>query len=100
VNGKLRAAAQHDMVINMVISVKKDANVVIPAGEFKAKCLALMDRVAKDRRSITITKHGKPVAILSPPQVIPVAAFGFAKDDIEILGDIESPIGIRWDADT
>jgi prevent-host-death family protein len=86
----------------MVIKAKKlqNADSTIPAGEFKAKCLALMDRVARGGSTITITKRGKPVAILSCPDVTPVAAFGFAKDEIEILGDIESPIDVRWDACT
>jgi PHD/YefM family antitoxin component YafN of YafNO toxin-antitoxin module len=32
------------------------------AGEFKAKCLAVMDEVQAKRKSVTITKRGKPVA--------------------------------------
>jgi antitoxin (DNA-binding transcriptional repressor) of toxin-antitoxin stability system len=58
-----------------------------------------MDAVARDGSTITITKHGRPVAVLSAPKVTPVSAFGFAKDDIEILDDIESPIDVRWNAD-
>jgi len=38
----------------------------IPAGEFKAKCLKLLDEVQKQRRQIVITKRGKPVARLVP----------------------------------
>lgn len=40
----------------------------IPATEFKARCLELMDRVAEQRTSYVITKRGKPVA-----QLVPVA---------------------------
>lgn len=32
---------------------------------FKAHCLRLIDRVSRDRRPVTITKRGKPVAVLS-----------------------------------
>jgi prevent-host-death family protein len=32
------------------------------AGEFKAKCLAVMDEVAATGESVLITKRGKPVA--------------------------------------
>jgi prevent-host-death family protein len=39
----------------------------IPAGEFKAKCLQLMDQVARSRESIVSTKRGKPVAKLESP---------------------------------
>jgi prevent-host-death family protein len=49
----------------------------IGAGAFKNRCLALLDQVARTRRPITITKHGKPVATLIPaaPEE-PEALFG------------------------
>ena len=36
------------------------------ATEFKAKCLALLDRVQARRETVTITKHGRIVAKLVP----------------------------------
>ena len=36
----------------------------IAAGEFKAKCLQLMDRVHQTHERIVITKRGRPVAQL------------------------------------
>jgi prevent-host-death family protein len=38
----------------------------LPAAEFKAKCLALIDRVRERGESITITKRGRVVARLVP----------------------------------
>ena len=38
----------------------------IPASEFKAKCLALLDEVAETREAIVVTKRGKPVARVEP----------------------------------
>jgi prevent-host-death family protein len=38
----------------------------IPAGQFKARCLAILDDVKKNRRSIVVTKRGKPVARVIP----------------------------------
>ena len=38
----------------------------IKAGEFKAKCLALLDEVAETGETIEITKRGKVVARLGP----------------------------------
>lgn len=38
----------------------------IQASEFKARCLALLDDVAKHRTEIVVTKHGRPVARLVP----------------------------------
>ncbi|MDR3410300.1 MAG: type II toxin-antitoxin system Phd/YefM family antitoxin [Formivibrio sp.] len=69
----------------------------IAAGEFKAKCLKLLDQVAEDRQPLVITKHGKPVA-----QVVPmphkVELFGAMRGSGEILGDIISPLGVEWEA--
>ena len=38
----------------------------IPAGEFKAKCLKLMDEVSETGVPIIITKRGRPVSRLVP----------------------------------
>jgi prevent-host-death family protein len=39
---------------------------VVQASTFKARCLALLDEVARSHRTIVVTKHGKPVAKLVP----------------------------------
>lgn len=70
----------------------------IPAGEFKARCLRLMDQVARSGRPLVITKHGRPVAKLVP--ISPgEPEFGCMKDSTRIIGDIVAPIGERWNAD-
>lgn len=71
---------------------------VVKAGEFKAKCLQLMDEVAATGEPVTVTKRGKPVV-----QVVPAAKktrklFGFLKGHIKVTGDIISPIDVEWDA--
>lgn len=70
----------------------------IPAGEFKARCLKLMDKVAKEGKAIVITKRGKAVATLSPAVVRPPTLFGFMRGRGKIRGDIVSPTGEKWDA--
>lgn len=40
--------------------------VIVPAGEFKQKCLAIIDEVASTHQPIIISKYGKPVARLMP----------------------------------
>jgi len=69
----------------------------IPAGEFKAKCLKLLDQVAEERRILVITKRGRPVARLSP---VPEEGdfVGSMRGSGEILGDIISPIDVEWEA--
>lgn len=75
----------------------------MPAGEFKAKCLMVMDKVKKYGQPVTITKHGKAVATLVPAkegdseQV--VSPFGVMSGSAEIKGDIVTAIDERWDAD-
>ena len=38
----------------------------MPAGEFKARCLRVMEEVKKYRTPVLITKKGRPVAKLVP----------------------------------
>lgn len=64
----------------------------MPAGEFKARCLQVMDQVNSTRTSIVITKRGKPIAKLVPVEAAPAWVPGRLAGKIEILGDIVSPI--------
>jgi prevent-host-death family protein len=64
----------------------------MPAGYFKARCLKVMDEVQSTREPVTITKKGKPVAKLMPPDGQPEEIFGCLKGEIEIVGDILSPL--------
>lgn len=69
------------------------------AAEFKAKCLELMDRVAESHEEIVITKRGKPIAKLVPMDNRPLTPlFGSMAGTVEILGDIISPIDVKWEA--
>jgi prevent-host-death family protein len=70
----------------------------IKASEFKAKCLALMDEVARTGERVIITKNGEPVADLVPHKPNAKNARGIWKGDVEITGDIISPIDVEWDA--
>lgn len=67
----------------------------IPAGEFKAKCLKLIDEVAETGEEIVVTKRGKVVARLLPPEI----PFGSLAGSIAWQTDIVSPIDDDWDAD-
>ena len=72
----------------------------IAAADFKANCLRLMDEVARQRRSITITKRGKPVAKLVPVDREPIDLFGRMAGTIKICGDIIGPIeDVEWTGD-
>jgi antitoxin (DNA-binding transcriptional repressor) of toxin-antitoxin stability system len=43
----------------------------IVSGEFKTKCLALLDEVSERREEIVITKRGTPVARLAQLMTLP-----------------------------
>ena len=62
------------------------------AGQFKAKCLKVMEQVRTTRQPVVITKRGKPVAKLVPADKNPDDIFGCLKGVIKIVGDIESPV--------
>ena len=64
----------------------------IPAAQFKAQCLALMDRVAESGRPIVVTKHGKPVVQISRAESNDDDIFGFLVGKGRIVGDIENTI--------
>jgi prevent-host-death family protein len=68
----------------------------IAAGEFKAKCLKLLDQVAEERQALVITKHGKPVAKLIPMEP-DVELFGALRGSGTIMGDIISPLENEWE---
>ncbi len=66
------------------------------AGEFKARCLALLDEVAATGRPLVITKRGKPVAQLAPlPEDRPPSLIG----SVLWEKDIVSPTGEVWEAE-
>jgi prevent-host-death family protein len=71
----------------------------IPAGEFKAKCLQVIDEVQRLRMQVVITKRGKPVAKLVPLDEHPESFIGSMKGTMEIIGDIVAPIDVNWEAD-
>lgn len=76
----------------------KQTPVSIQAGVFKAKCLQLMDQVSEQHVSIIITKHGKPVAKLTPIEDTPVELFGCLKDTVAIKKDIIAPVDVTWES--
>jgi prevent-host-death family protein len=63
----------------------------MPAGKFKAKCLAVMDEVRTKREAVVITKRGKAVAKLVPVEPQDDEIFGFLRGKIKVKGDIVKP---------
>lgn len=71
----------------------------IPASEFKARCLGLLDEVAETKVALTVTKRGRPVAKLVPlDEVAPPTLLGSVSYDRE--EDLLAPVDATWDAES
>ena len=66
----------------------------VAISEFKAKCLALLERVRQTKKPLRITRFGKPVAEVVPPSPDTEQNnwIGSMKDTMQILGDIVAPV--------
>ena len=77
----------------MTMSAKKRER-SLPAGEFKAKCLALLDEVEAHGHSIVVTKRGRPVARVVPLSRGPGGLRGSLVHEEDLLG----PVDVAWEA--
>ena len=66
----------------------------VAISEFKAKCLALLERVRQTKKPLRITRFGKAVAEVVPasPDAGQGAWIGSMKDSMQIVGDIVAPV--------
>jgi len=68
----------------------------MPAGEFKAKCLAVMAEVNSTGQPVLVTKRGKPLARVLPleeqaPKESPEAIFGCLRGLLSVPGQAIEP---------
>ena len=99
----------------MVNETAEKTALEVDAAEFAAKCLDLLDEVARSGGEVVITRNGRPVSRLVPCADQPAAPFGADKAGeaekkgamefgayrgrIRILGDVISPPDdVDWDA--
>ncbi len=65
----------------------------INASDFKARCLAILDRVRDTGERIVILKRGRPVAELGPPSH---SSSEYPQDELKgtvtVCGDIVGPV--------
>jgi prevent-host-death family protein len=71
----------------------KSAIQTMAISEFKATCLAVLERVKRTGQPILVTRRGEPVAQVVPPAPAPRAKswLGFMIGRAKIVGDIMSP---------
>ena len=83
------------MVTNGTLMTMTTKDKPVPAGEFKAKCLALFDEVETRRRSFVVTKRGRPVARVVP---LPLDTVSSLRGSLLHEEDLLAPIDVKWDA--
>jgi antitoxin (DNA-binding transcriptional repressor) of toxin-antitoxin stability system len=61
----------------------------ISVTEFKAKCLSLFDRIDQEGGTLTVTKRGRPLAIVERVKRKPFrSSEGILAGKVKIIGDI------------
>ena len=84
------------MVTNSkLMTMKKPNDKPVPAGVFKAKCLALLDEVETRRHSFVVTKRGRPVARIVP---LPVDSPSSLHGSLLYEEGLLTPIDVKWGA--
>jgi len=68
----------------------------VAASTFKARCLALLDRVAETGEPLIVTKRGRPVARVVPARLTEPTSL---RGSVTVRSDIVAPILDTWDAD-
>jgi hypothetical protein len=85
------------MVMKSTFRPESDT-LTIAAGEFKARCLRLMEDANENQHRIAVTKRGRLVGHFVPvsPEEKPFRSVVGMAPDIKILGDIISPLPQEW----
>jgi prevent-host-death family protein len=76
-----------------------DQDRTMMASQFKAECLAVLDQVQRMKISVTVTKHGKPVARIVPLEEAARPTMGSVRLVAEDDGAYYST-GERWSVDS
>ena len=70
---------------------------------FKARCLALIDDVARGKtRRVLLLKHNRPVAAIVPVEGCPVELWGALRGTVKVMPGTDLTQGTDevWEADT
>ena len=68
----------------------------VPAGEFKAKCLRIIREMQDTGESVTVTRRGRPVAVVSlpaPTEPIQQSFIGCMRGSVVRFDDPLEPAG-------
>ena len=68
--------------------------------ESRTRDVTLTDEGADSGAEYVITRNGRPVSRLAPCRKKPNSLFGIDRGRLEILGDINEPPVVTWEAET
>lgn len=80
------------------LEMSANKSVTISAKDFKARCPELIDHVERSGVAITITKRGKPIALVVPPNYKRRRPL-FGSLPVKIVGDIVRSVHPEWEAE-
>ena len=69
----------------------------VPATEFKTNCLALLREVAEHHETLVVTRHGRPVAQVTP--YVPISEENPLRGSVVFETDLVSPLDEAWDVE-
>ena len=66
----------------------------ISISDFKATCLAVLERIRRTGRPVLVTRRGEPIAEIMPPSPRSTGSdwIGALRDSVTIKGDIVAPV--------
>jgi hypothetical protein len=72
----------------------------IPAGQFKAQCLSILDDVMEKRETVLVTKYGRSVAQVIPCPPKKDVSPNPLKNSVVFEQNIVDSVGLEWEADS
>lgn len=82
------------------MSEARDSDRTMMASRFKAECLAVLDQVAQMKITVTITKHGRPIAKVVPLEADPASRS--MQGSVRLVAEADAAYystGEHWDAE-
>ena len=99
-----RKTANHDLTMvndySKMTRMAREPRQTVSISEFKAKCLALLDRVKRTGEPLLVTRRGEPIAeVVRPAPLRQDRWVGSAASTGRIVGDIVEPASAlqEWD---
>ncbi len=71
---------------------------LVSLSESEGNCHFFLEQVNKSGKPLTLLKNGAPFTRILPCQTGKKSLFGMHKSEIQIHGDIVSPIDVEWEA--